>query len=63
MYNHAAIQAVGEEVTKRLDPPRSILALAQEVSAICAKRKILVPKNDPSNRYLRQLLTGVFNNF
>jgi hypothetical protein len=63
MYNHAAIHAVGEEVLKRSDPPGTISALAQEVSAICTEWKIPVPKNDRDNRYLRKLLTGVFDNF
>jgi hypothetical protein len=63
MYDHDAIRAIGEEVTKWTDPPRTVSALAQEVSEICTNRKIPVPKTDPGNRYLRKLLTGIFNNF
>ena len=62
MYDRAAIHAVGEEVLRRPDPPGTIYALAQEVSTICTERKIPVPKNDTNNRYLRELLTGIYNN-
>jgi hypothetical protein len=59
-YDHEAIRAVAKSLMRSNSPPDSVLDLAMKTWSACKGRSVRVPKDTKDYRYLRHIVSPVF---